>query len=431
MSTLAALPRTLGPAADAAVAAGPTSPPDGGKFDSLLAKSSATTTPGPPLSQRSVEFGPAETAQNDPGPSGAQLITVPNRRAITGNLGVEGHDAVRSPATALATTPKSVVGTPSGGSTTRRQEQTKPDNQSTVFVVAATPPTQVADLPTEKRTDTGRVQTTTAPAAQLSASSSTPSSELSSNRRLDGAANVATTTVTPERHTPPPTKYSNALSSGQRLPTAKIQTRNSQPLTAQSSPTIDGKASSTIKRSEALKGDLATVTGESISTRAPGASSPTGNPSSLAQRELPGVASQLLQVISPFRQGPNGSQSVTVSLHPMELGEVHVSLTVLNGETSVRLIASTPEGAAAIRSALGDLESQLITSGQRVHVTFDASNLSGGQQGTDARQWTEGRSHRRSPTSPSGAITSAAESVTAIPRNSSVTPTEHLIDIRT
>jgi flagellar hook-length control protein FliK len=102
--------------------------------------------------------------------------------------------------------------------------------------------------------------------------------------------------------------------------------------------------------------------------------------------ELPGVTSQLLSVIAPLRQTPAGGQTLTIALHPAGLGEVRVSMTVTDGQTTVRLIASTPEGANAIRGSLGSLESGLSDGRQQAHV-FLGNELSGsGQQNSNADQ---------------------------------------------
>jgi flagellar hook-length control protein FliK len=90
--------------------------------------------------------------------------------------------------------------------------------------------------------------------------------------------------------------------------------------------------------------------------------------STAGQSQLPGVASQLVSVLSPLRTGPGGTQSVTVLLHPAELGDVRATVTVSGDQVTVRLLASTTEGASALRSALPDLHSGLSQDGQRSTV---------------------------------------------------------------
>jgi flagellar hook-length control protein FliK len=73
---------------------------------------------------------------------------------------------------------------------------------------------------------------------------------------------------------------------------------------------------------------------------------------------------------------PTGTQTVTVMLHPEDLGDVRATLTVSNNEVTVRLVASTSEGANAIRSAMPDLQSGLSQDGQ--HSTVLLGDPSGG-----------------------------------------------------
>lgn len=146
--------------------------------------------------------------------------------------------------------------------------------------------------------------------------------------------------------------------------------------------------------------------------------------------ELPGVASQLLNVISPLRQTPAGGQTLTIALHPAGLGEVRVSLTVSEGQTTVRLIASTPEGANAIRGSLGSLESGLSDGRQQAHV-FLGNELSGSeQQNSSEGRATDG--HRQSSTSDSSPTSPAHSEIdrSATTDNVSNQSTTRLINMR-
>jgi flagellar hook-length control protein FliK len=148
-----------------------------------------------------------------------------------------------------------------------------------------------------------------------------------------------------------------------------------------------------------------------------------------ATRSLPGVASQLVTTISPFRQAPNGAQTVSISLHPAELGEVHVAMNITDGQMTVRLIAATPEGAAAIRSSLSDLQSQLSSDGQHTTVFLDGNGLSSGQQGAGQQQWSGTQSHESATGSALGAEVATGDSaITTVPSTPSAT--DHLIDVR-
>ncbi|MGH9048049.1 MAG: flagellar hook-length control protein FliK, partial [Acidimicrobiales bacterium] len=106
----------------------------------------------------------------------------------------------------------------------------------------------------------------------------------------------------------------------------------------------------------------------------------------VAPREaMPGVAGQLVSVLSPPRPTANGTYTVTVSLHPESLGEVQATVTAGHDQVSVRLVAINPTGAAAIQQALPQLQEALSTAGQRTSITLAGPpNGGAGQQGSPA-----------------------------------------------
>lgn len=126
----------------------------------------------------------------------------------------------------------------------------------------------------------------------------------------------------------------------------------------------------------------ATPSGDPVATAAAHVgAAPT--PSSQSN-QLPGVASQIVSVLSPLRTAPTGTQTVTIVLHPAELGDVRATVIVNNDQVTVRLVASTPEGTSALRSALPDLRSGLSADGQRSTVVLGdpgASSFGTGQGG--------------------------------------------------
>ena len=103
-------------------------------------------------------------------------------------------------------------------------------------------------------------------------------------------------------------------------------------------------------------------------TGAPVQGAPAQQPTPAPPTQLPGVASQLLSVLTPLRAAATGTQSVTILLHPETLGDVRATVTSNAQGVLVRLAASTPEGTAALRSALGDLHSGLSDSAQNAVV---------------------------------------------------------------
>lgn len=89
---------------------------------------------------------------------------------------------------------------------------------------------------------------------------------------------------------------------------------------------------------------------------------------------MPGVVGQLVNVLSPPRPTANVTYTVTVSLRPESLGEVQATVTAGQNQVAVRLVATTPSGAAAIQQALPQLHEALSTGGQRASVTLSGSN---------------------------------------------------------
>jgi flagellar hook-length control protein FliK len=74
---------------------------------------------------------------------------------------------------------------------------------------------------------------------------------------------------------------------------------------------------------------------------------------------------------------------VTIVLHPAELGDVRATVTVNGDQTTVRLVATTAQGAAALKASLGDLQSGLGQNGQRSAVLLgDSSGSSGSKTGS-------------------------------------------------
>jgi flagellar hook-length control protein FliK len=101
--------------------------------------------------------------------------------------------------------------------------------------------------------------------------------------------------------------------------------------------------------------------------------------------DVPGVAGQLVDVLSPPRPTAGGTYTVTIALHPDELGEVRATVTAGDDQVTVRLVASTGDGDDALRQALPQLHAGLSAGGQRTTVT-----VGGRGQGSSA-EWTTGQ----------------------------------------
>lgn len=97
-----------------------------------------------------------------------------------------------------------------------------------------------------------------------------------------------------------------------------------------------------------------------------------------APGDMPGVAGQLVRVLSAPRPLANGTYTVTVSLHPESLGTVQATVTAGDARVSVQLVATTSDGALAIRQSLPELHEALAAGGQPTTVTVSG----GGAQGS-------------------------------------------------
>ena len=80
-----------------------------------------------------------------------------------------------------------------------------------------------------------------------------------------------------------------------------------------------------------------------------------------------------------------GTYTVTIALHPEELGEVRATVTAGEDQVTVRLVAATGDGDDALRQALSQLHADLSVGGQRTTVTV------GGRGGDVSTGWTAGQ----------------------------------------
>lgn len=101
---------------------------------------------------------------------------------------------------------------------------------------------------------------------------------------------------------------------------------------------------------------------------------------------MPGVAGQLVRVLSAPRPLANGTYTVTVSLHPESLGTVQATVTGSDSRLSVQLVAATSDGAAALRQSLPELREALSANGQQAIVTLSG----GGSQGSGTGSLADG-----------------------------------------
>lgn len=146
------------------------------------------------------------------------------------------------------------------------------------------------------------------------------------------------------------------------------------------------------------------ASGSSVSTPATvslGASSSASNQgvagglgeTRLSTLDVSGLSSAISR---PLSDG-NGTYSVSLAMHPIELGHVQAVMTLSGGELQVSLTAHTEHGHAALAASMNDLKNELARGG--VNVTIDLRNPQS-QTPDDAR-------HRRAtePTSRASAPT--------------------------
>jgi flagellar hook-length control protein FliK len=112
------------------------------------------------------------------------------------------------------------------------------------------------------------------------------------------------------------------------------------------------------------------------------------------------VATQLVQHVAVLADGPDGTRSVTVVLHPDSLGPVQVQVTLSQGAIDLTMRGAHEQGRAALMGALPDLRRDLESAGltcSNIGVATDtggswtASNGSAQQQAAQqqaAQQWT-------------------------------------------
>ena len=162
-----------------------------------------------------------------------------------------------------------------------------------------------------------------------------------------------------------------------------------------------------------------------------------------ASNLLPGVAGQLVDVLSAPRQGADGSFVVTVALHPAALGAVRATVIAKGSQVSVQLVPSTAEGADALRLALPDLRSALSSNGQQVQVTVreipaassrhaasSRDPSSAGQGGGGHPLATSRHDHPAPVRASRPARGPAAQPVSTVPLVAAPAPSPHLVDIR-
>jgi flagellar hook-length control protein FliK len=115
-----------------------------------------------------------------------------------------------------------------------------------------------------------------------------------------------------------------------------------------------------------VAGATAAATGEQPTTAAVGATAPATAPAAPAAAPATAggnpVTSQVFPTIPALVSRGEGMHSMTLRLHPADLGEVHVTVSVKNGAVDVT-IAAGREAQEALRTGAGELRSLLDLAG--------------------------------------------------------------------
>ncbi len=131
-------------------------------------------------------------------------------------------------------------------------------------------------------------------------------------------------------------------------------------------------------------------------THQPAVAAPTAASHAAPLHATPLVTAQLVAAVGPLKIAADGVQTLTLMLHPADLGSVQVRAELRDGVVSLQLIGSTDVGREALRAALPDLRRDLMDAG----VTTGSLELGAGSPDTGAfsRNSPEGReASRRDP----------------------------------
>jgi flagellar hook-length control protein FliK len=103
---------------------------------------------------------------------------------------------------------------------------------------------------------------------------------------------------------------------------------------------------------------------------------------------VPDPQPALTSALARLHVGANGTQQLTVQLHPAELGAVNVTATINNGTLNVTVACADQAARAAVTAALPNLHHQLSTAGfSGVDVNFGGPSQQAPQQQADPRSY--------------------------------------------
>lgn len=110
------------------------------------------------------------------------------------------------------------------------------------------------------------------------------------------------------------------------------------------------------------------------------------------------LSQQIVQVVAPLRTAKDGDYTLSLQLHPADLGAVTVRVEVQQGVLSVHMSAEHAHGHEVLNQSLSDLRSQLQTSGVRTGDIIVAAKQSLMPQQHEQQQHTGGRHQHEAPT---------------------------------
>lgn len=119
---------------------------------------------------------------------------------------------------------------------------------------------------------------------------------------------------------------------------------------------------------------LTSVQAHPVTVTAPTSSS---TQSSQAPTPAPSQSQQMLSILSPVLNRPNGTHQISIEMHPADLGTIQATVTVQSGHVTVELNADHPGARQALGTALPDLRQQLGSGGRHADVFLGGATRGG------------------------------------------------------
>ncbi|MGH8890556.1 MAG: flagellar hook-length control protein FliK, partial [Acidothermaceae bacterium] len=193
------------------------------------------------------------------------------------------------------------------------------------------------------------------------------------------ALQPATAAVGADAQTPAPAAtalaVANAVTDGRHDGDSSSDSKGKSDTSAPAAP-----APSELKQSPAESSFAAVL---QLPTAAPATSIAQPSQQLAAQPQAVPVPDQIVQVVAPLRTAGDGNYTISLQLHPADLGPVTVHVSVEQGVLSVHLGSDEAHGRDALTNSISDLRNQLQAGGVRVggiDVGTQASLRQGGGQ---------------------------------------------------